>query len=382
MAKRIVLWIGPYLSTGGYATVTRSYVRSLLTAGVDLVILPIGPDKRHVLTGDELDIFESHRRLETLCDSEVQVVANLTPTDAVTVMEMLSQSFKNLRVKVWRRTIVTIFETESLPQSWLALLAKFDQVVVPTQFNLRTFEAAGVPAKKLVKVPYALDLEKFYPSTRPSRSRFQFLYVCDFNFRKGIDLLVEGYASAFTASDDVELVIKTMNLFTMGGQGILTLVEQHLRQRFGAAAMAHLPRIVLDVGTVNDDELRTLYQNADLNVSTDRANGWGMPTLEAMACGTPSAAIDYGGGAEILNASNGYPIPIRGLVPADGRLVDELPIYEGQQWADVSVSDVSAVLRNARDDLDRQRKAEFGLEWVKSFDFSIIGKAFKESVLT
>jgi glycosyltransferase involved in cell wall biosynthesis len=381
MTRPTLLWVGPYLSTGGYATVTRSYVQSLLAVGVCLVILPIGPDRRHSLSNNELDILEKFGNLEVLCDSEVEVVINLPPAQAAAVVKMLLPSFEKLRIRVLRKTIVTIFETESLPQSWLAPLAEFDQVVVPTQFNLRTFAAAGVPTDKLVKVPYALDLERYQPSVRPNRKRFRFLYVCDFNFRKGIDLLVEGYACAFSASDDVELVIKTMNLVSTGGQGVLTLVEQHLRQRFGTAAMANLPRITLDVGTVSSDELRMLYQDADLYVSTDRANGWGMPVLEAMACGTPSAAIDYSGGTEILNERNGYPIPIRGLVPADGRLVDELSIYEGQRWADVSASDVSAVLRDARDDPDRGLKAEFGLEWVESFDFSTIGRAFKESVL-
>lgn len=377
-----LVWLGPYLSAGGYASVTRNYVKSLLAVGERPVIISTCDEQREALDAEEIEIYERHSRLEPLIESDVHLVVNLTPSDAVTVLTQLMPILERLHARVVRTAIVTIFETESLPASWLAPLERFDLVVVPSEFNLRTFEGAGVPREKLVKVPYALDLAKWYPAERDrSAKRFRFLYVCDFNFRKGIDVLVEAFCTAFSSDDDVELVLKTLRFFTHEGAGLAEVVEQHLRRRFGATAMRRLPRIVTDVGAIDETELRGLYQEADLYVSLDRANGWGMPVLEAMACGTPGAAIDYSGGAEILDGRYGYPIPALGLVPVDGRLIDESPIYAGQEWADVAVSAVASVLREAIEDPDRQRKIARGLEWVRFFDLEPIGEAFKKVVL-
>ena len=43
-------------------------------------------------------------------------------------------------------------------------------------------------------------------------------------------------------------------------------------------------------GFVSDDELRALYQSADLYVHPSLYEGFGLPVLEAMASGTPVLA--------------------------------------------------------------------------------------------
>ncbi len=40
-------------------------------------------------------------------------------------------------------------------------------------------------------------------------------------------------------------------------------------------------------------QLATLYRSADCYVSTTRGEGWGLPLLEAMACGLPAIATDW-----------------------------------------------------------------------------------------
>lgn len=55
-----------------------------------------------------------------------------------------------------------------------------------------------------------------------------------------------------------------------------------------------------------------------------------MPILEAMACGVPAIASDWSGPTTFLNAENGYPLPIRGLVPTGS----DAAYYRGAQWAD------------------------------------------------
>lgn len=54
------------------------------------------------------------------------------------------------------------------------------------------------------------------------------------------------------------------------------------------------------LGFVTDDELRALYAGAGVFCFPSLAEGFGRPPLEAMACGTPVVAADYGPAAEVL----------------------------------------------------------------------------------
>ena len=65
-----------------------------------------------------------------------------------------------------------------------------------------------------------------------------------------------------------------------------------------------------------DDELRLLYASAALYVQPSRYEGFGLPPLEAMACGTPVLSSDAGSLAEVLGAA-----------------AELMPPFEPEAWA-------------------------------------------------
>jgi glycosyltransferase involved in cell wall biosynthesis len=72
---------------------------------------------------------------------------------------------------------------------------------------------------------------------------------------------------------------------------------------------------------VSDAELADLYRRAWIYASPSTYEGFGLPYLEAMACGTPVVATANPGSDELLDAGH------YGLVPADedfGRVVSDL----------------------------------------------------------
>lgn len=58
-------------------------------------------------------------------------------------------------------------------------------------------------------------------------------------------------------------------------------------------SLGHIPHKVFQPRT--DKELAHLYRRADVFVSTSHYEGFGLPPLEAMACGTPVVTTDSGG---------------------------------------------------------------------------------------
>jgi glycosyltransferase involved in cell wall biosynthesis/SAM-dependent methyltransferase len=154
----------------------------------------------------------------------------------------------------------------------------------------------GVPSDRLVRIPGGVDLAKFTPvrDRRLLRSTLGLpadtpllLTVRNLEARMGLETLIRTMAILRQHVPIVQLLI--------GGAGSLrseleTLVES-----------LDLGSHVRFLGYVPDAELSSYYQAADVFVLPTRAlEGFGLITVEAMACGTPVLGTDVGAIPEIL----------------------------------------------------------------------------------
>ncbi len=206
----------------------------------------------------------------------------------------------------------TMFEADRIPPDWVEQINQMDEVWTPTRWGYETFRGAGI-TRPMHIVPLGVDPQRFAPGPpRPTLTRTTvFLSVFEWGHRKGIDLLLKAYRAAFRASDDVLLLLK---------------VDCHRNRPADhppAQIAALLPHPSPPVGILYNrplsvSQLAELYQSADCFISTSRGEGWGMPILEAMACGVPAIATAWSAPTTFVSATNGYPLPIRGLVPATG----------------------------------------------------------------
>lgn len=106
--------------------------------------------------------------------------------------------------------------------------------------------------------------------------------------RTGVDLLLEALARPELAHLDVRLLV--------AGRGKAEAALQDQCRRLGLESRARF------LGYVSDDDLPDLYRAADLCAVPTRAlEGFGLATVEALACGTPVLATPVGGSLEILS---------------------------------------------------------------------------------
>ena len=114
-----------------------------------------------------------------------------------------------------------------------------------------------------------------------------------------------------------------------------------LAGRAGPAARGlAAPGRVMLAGRVSDAELAALLSAAEALVFPSLDEGFGLPPLEALACGTPVAAYAAGALPEVLDGAEGVRIvesgDVRGLVAAAADLAGSAVTPPARTWADVA----------------------------------------------
>jgi glycosyltransferase involved in cell wall biosynthesis len=114
-------------------------------------------------------------------------------------------------------------------------------------------------------------------------------------------------------------------------------------------ALARPGRVRL-LGRVSDDELAALLTAADALVFPSLDEGYGLPAVEALACGTPVAAYAAGPLPEVLGDEPGAALVEPGdaaaLLAAAARLAGTRAERPSRTWADVA-RETAAVYREA-----------------------------------
>jgi glycosyltransferase involved in cell wall biosynthesis len=101
-------------------------------------------------------------------------------------------------------------------------------------------------------------------------------------------------------------------------------------------------RIVFSINEVIPyHQAGALYRSADCFVLSSRGEGWGMPILEAMACGLPVIATDWSAQRDFMNHGNAYPVEVERIIPAEAKC----PYYKGFGWAQPSYEHLRAMMR-------------------------------------
>jgi glycosyltransferase involved in cell wall biosynthesis/tetratricopeptide (TPR) repeat protein len=297
-----VNWEGSFVDLGSLSYVNRELTR-ILAGRPDFELCRVGSS---LLSGPAAQ-----------CPELQELSRALKPAPAADAQVTVRHAWPPNWKAPSRGALVVIqpWEFGALPEEWVRQSNHVTEFWVPSEYVRRCYTESGIPAAKVQVVPNGIDPARFRPDAPAkhlaTRKTFKFLFVGGTIGRKGADVLLETFLRTFTASDDVCLVIKDF-----GGQSVYT--GQTLEARIKTAiAQPDAPEILYLNDELPPESLPGLYTACDCLVHPYRGEGFGLPILEAMACGLPAIVTAGGAADDFAGENHAYRISARRISIGD-----------------------------------------------------------------
>jgi len=164
-------------------------------------------------------------------------------------------------------------------------LRKAEKIITVSEFSKKDISKyIKYPEEKIEIIPPAVDHHLYYPNrSKECLSKYGIcegekviLYVGAEEPRKNVQFLINSFSK-------LKNMIPQVKLLKVGTPNYIGVREKLLKQ----IEALNLQRDVVFAGYVSESELAEIYNAVDLFVFPSLYEGFGMPPLEAMACGTP-----------------------------------------------------------------------------------------------
>jgi glycosyltransferase involved in cell wall biosynthesis len=238
------------------------------------------------------------------------------------------QTFKEVFFEELSKPLASVmcFVEKSIPYIYQGL-----PVVTLSPSVKKELVSMGFKGENIFVIPPGIELEKYTPAEKSSFPLV--LYVGRLKKYKGIDYLI-------MAMREVVKEIPKAKIFIVGKgnyAGELMKLSERVR----------LKGVIKFCGYVSEEEKVALMQKAHVLVIPSIKEGWGIPVIEAAACGTPAIGTQTSGLVDtIIDGKTGFLVPYGNPHAIAERITE--------------------ILRN--EDL-RGRLSKNAIEWARNFDW-------------
>ena len=179
-----------------------------------------------------------------------------------------------------------------------------DYICVPSDFVKTSFIEKGFNEKKIIKIPYGVDLNNFYKKTNKlHKDKFRIIYVGASSVRKGIFYLLKAFTELNLNNSELLIVGKIDN-------EIIPIIRKFENDN------------IKYIGSRKQNDLRDFYNKSNIFVTCSIEEGLSMVQAQAMACGLPVICTTNTGGDEIVdNGKSGFVLPIRNIDALKEKLI-------------------------------------------------------------
>lgn len=231
---------------------------------------------------------------------------------------------------------VPYFEVDRLRPFEVTQLNAQDVVFASSNWMEDVLRENGVKTQIRIANP-GVDGKVFRPILGSASKATTFLCVGKWEVRKGHDVVVECFNKAFTASDNVQLVMLTAN----------PLIEQERTNQwhthYKSSPLASKIRIIPNRLPTQQDVAKVMAE-ADCGVFISRAEGWNLDLAEMMAMGKHVIATNFSAHTEFVTRQNAHLVHIDHLEDAfDGKW-----FHGFGQWAALEQNQIDQVVEHMR----------------------------------
>ena len=264
------------------------------------------------------------------------------------------------------------------PRQFIEQTAKGHLVMVPTEWCKKVLVEGGMPETKVVVVPHGVDLNIYKPMSA-DRSKFGMKDVFTFGMvaantvRKDFPTLIRAFLRV-RKKYDCQLYIHTGLPPTGQGYNIQDVISGcklfEKAAHIDTSNCIWIPTYLDQTWGTAEDVLAELYNCFDVYCQITKGEGFGIPMLEAMACGKPVLYTDFSSCPEVVGNA-GLPIKVAGLIGT---------VYGGFE-ALTDVDDLTEkMIMMIEDDELRKKLSRKALKRAKQFTWEKVGDIFEEAL--
>ena len=350
--------------SSGYGRISAEINKRLLARGHQVIAASIQYDGLlpAQYDGERLPYHVASLQNKPNWPEVVMSIASVFTPDVIWVVQdaPFSQQVRSLPLD-WSRiafVMTTPIDGAPIHPAWVETAKKADGLLTISEFGVNEWRKAGVTAGLCRP---GVNLNKFYQMTDSERLAIrEKLDIAPGAFvvgmmamnqgRKAIPQTMKAFFDFALDKPDARLLLD-MDAVSPAGWDLLALCEQ-----FGWNRKQIIFRH--DAVARGVYELRERYNVLDVHAVPAFREGFGLPILEAMACGAISMAQDWCAGTEVVKDGRGILVPsVDYFMPSTwGGALDKLP----------DTAYMTAELQRLHDNPDeRKAMARRGMEWAR-----------------
>jgi ADP-heptose:LPS heptosyltransferase/glycosyltransferase involved in cell wall biosynthesis len=380
MKKLRTLLKAPVLTQSGYGVHSRQILNALLKDPVfDVYVENINWGACSFLTEDT----EEKRTIRNLM--EKRIIEKYKGQDRrfdVFIHVTIPNEFE--KQGVLNIGVTAGIETDRVSHVWVEKCNEMDLVVVPSEHSKKTLvdstfqwqnQQTGEQGtlrltKPIVVCSEGVDTSVFYPNKEAKSTVLEVLNdLPEFNFlhvgqwgrggygedRKNIALLTKYFIETFKGRKDVGLILKV----NMARNSVIDYanVEKRLKEIKSNYKESEVPPIFLLHANFTNEEMAALYNHPKVSamISLTHGEGFGLPLLEAAACGLPILATNWSGHLDFLKLGK------FGAIEYDLKEIPDAAVWEnilikGSKWAEVKEQDVKSRMQKIVSAYDKPKE--------------------------